>query len=58
MSSFSVGSIHFAAIGQHTLGFIALAIWVRLALVGDTEDAMSEMDVLKPYRRLGFGVCV
>jgi hypothetical protein len=58
MSSFSVGSIHFAAIGKHTLEFIVLAIWVRSALFGDIEDAMSEMDVLQQYRRLGFGVSV
>jgi hypothetical protein len=58
MSSFSVGSVHFAAIGKYTLRFIVLAIWVRSALFGDIEDAMSEMDVLQQYRRLGFGVSV
>jgi len=49
MSSFLIGSIQFSAIGRHTLQFIVLTILVRSALVADTEDAMSEVDVLQPY---------
>lgn len=53
MSSFSVGSIYFAEVGQHTPEFVVLTILVRLAQVWDTEDVMLKVD---SYCRLGFGV--